>query len=41
MAGHAARGEIAVRIERIGLDDVPEAWQRQGTSPHAKLVIVP
>ena len=41
LAGHAARGEIAVRIERIGLDDVPEAWQRQGTSPHAKLVVVP
>ena len=41
MAGHAARGEITVRIERIGLDDVPEAWQRQGTSPHAKLVVVP
>jgi NADPH2:quinone reductase len=41
MAGHAARGEITVRIERIGLDDVPEAWQRQGSSPHAKLVVVP
>jgi NADPH:quinone reductase-like Zn-dependent oxidoreductase len=41
MAGHAARGELRVRIERIGLDDVPEAWQRQGTSPHAKLVVVP
>jgi len=41
MAGHAARGELRVRIERIGLDDMPEAWQRQGTSPHAKLVVVP
>ena len=41
LAGHAARGEIAVRIERIGLDDVPEAWERQGSSPHAKLVVVP
>jgi NADPH:quinone reductase-like Zn-dependent oxidoreductase len=41
MAGHAARGEITVRVERLGLDDVPEAWQRQGSSPHAKLVVAP
>lgn len=41
LAGHAARGELEVRIERIGLDDVPEAWERQGASPHAKLVVVP
>jgi hypothetical protein len=30
-----------VEIERLSLDDVPDAWRRQGTSPHAKLVIVP
>jgi NADPH2:quinone reductase len=41
MAAHAAAGDIRVEIERLGLDDVPEAWQRQGSSPHAKLVIVP
>jgi NADPH2:quinone reductase len=40
LAGHAARGEIRVAIERLALDDVPEAWQRQGSSPHAKLVVV-
>jgi len=41
MAAHAAAGDIRVEIERLRLDDVPEAWQRQGSSPHAKLVIVP
>ena len=35
LARHAAAGEIAVEIERIGLDDVPDAWQRQGSSPGA------
>jgi len=41
MAAHAAAGEIRVEVERLGLDNVPDVWQRQGTSPHAKLVIVP
>jgi NADPH:quinone reductase-like Zn-dependent oxidoreductase len=41
LASHALRGEIRVEIERLGLDDVPDAWQRQGTSPHAKLVVLP
>jgi NADPH:quinone reductase-like Zn-dependent oxidoreductase len=41
MAAHAAAGELTVPIERLALDDVPAAWQRQGSSPHAKLVIVP
>jgi NADPH:quinone reductase-like Zn-dependent oxidoreductase len=41
MAAHAAAGRLTVPIERLSLDDVPEAWQRQGSSPHAKLVIVP
>lgn len=41
MAAHAAAGDIRVEIERLSLDDVPDAWQRQGSSPHAKLVIVP
>ena len=41
MAGHAAAGELRVEIERLGLDDVPDVWQRQGSSPHAKLVIQP
>ncbi len=41
LAGHAAAGRIVVAIERLGLDDVPAAWARQATSPHAKLVIEP
>jgi NADPH:quinone reductase-like Zn-dependent oxidoreductase len=41
MARHAQAGELRVEIERLPLDDVPEAWRRQGSSPHAKLVIVP
>jgi NADPH2:quinone reductase len=41
MAEHAAAGRLVVEIERLGLDDVPAAWERQGSSPHAKLVIVP
>jgi NADPH2:quinone reductase len=41
MARHAAAGELRVEIERLGLDDVPDVWARQATSPHRKLVIVP
>jgi NADPH:quinone reductase-like Zn-dependent oxidoreductase len=41
MARHALAGEIRVEIERLGLEDVPDAWARQGASPHAKLVILP
>ena len=41
MAAHAAAGRIDVAVERFGLDDVPEVWARQATSPHAKLVIEP
>jgi NADPH:quinone reductase-like Zn-dependent oxidoreductase len=41
MVRHAAAGELRVAIERLSLDDVPDAWRRQGSSPHAKLVIAP
>jgi NADPH:quinone reductase-like Zn-dependent oxidoreductase len=41
MGRHAAAGDIQVEIERLRLDDVPDAWQRQASSPHRKLVIVP
>jgi NADPH:quinone reductase-like Zn-dependent oxidoreductase len=41
MAEHAAAGRLVVETERLSLDDVPAAWERQGSSPHAKLVIVP
>jgi NADPH:quinone reductase-like Zn-dependent oxidoreductase len=37
----ARDGELRVEIERLRLDDVPAAWERQGTSPHRKLVIRP
>jgi NADPH:quinone reductase-like Zn-dependent oxidoreductase len=41
MAGHAAAGRIKVEIDRFGLDDVPQVWERQQTSPNAKQVIEP
>jgi NADPH:quinone reductase-like Zn-dependent oxidoreductase len=41
MVEHAAAGELRVAIERLRLDDVPEAWQRLGSSSHAKRVVVP
>jgi NADPH2:quinone reductase len=41
MARHARDGELRVEVERLGLDDVPDAWQRQASSPHRKLVVVP
>lgn len=41
MARHARDGDLRVEIERLRLDDVPDAWERQGKSPHRKLVIRP
>jgi NADPH:quinone reductase-like Zn-dependent oxidoreductase len=41
MAEHAAAGELTVEIERLGLDDVPDAWRRQTSSPGRKLVFIP
>lgn len=41
MAAHAAAGRIQVPIERLPLDRVTEAWERQASGPHGKLVIVP
>jgi NADPH:quinone reductase-like Zn-dependent oxidoreductase len=39
---HAARGEITVDVERIALEDVGEAWERQRRAAGGpKLVIVP
>ena len=38
---HAMRGEIKVEIERLPLDAVADAWERQAESPHRKLVQVP
>jgi NADPH:quinone reductase-like Zn-dependent oxidoreductase len=41
MTRHALAGQLKVQIERLWLDDVPDAWQRQAKSPHRKLVILP
>jgi len=37
----AGRGEIEIDVERVPLDDIDQAWQRQQDGPEAKLVIVP
>jgi NADPH:quinone reductase-like Zn-dependent oxidoreductase len=41
MARHATAGELRVEVERIPLEDVEEAWEKQKASPHKKLVLVP
>jgi NADPH2:quinone reductase len=38
---HAMNGEIRVEIDRIPLEGVASAWERQAASPHRKLVLVP
>jgi NADPH2:quinone reductase len=38
---YALAGEIRVDVERVRLDDVPEAWERQAAGADAKLVVVP
>lgn len=41
LCGHASAGEIQVDTETLPLDGVAEAWERQASSPHVKLVLVP
>jgi len=41
LVGHAIAGEIVLEIERLPLNRVTEAWQRQAEGPGAKLVVVP
>ncbi|MGH2942459.1 MAG: quinone oxidoreductase family protein [Solirubrobacteraceae bacterium] len=41
MVEHAARGELTVEVEWMALDQAAEAWSRQRSSPHHKLVLVP
>jgi NADPH2:quinone reductase len=41
MAKHAAAGELSVEVERVPLEDVASAWERQRSSPGVKLVIIP
>ena len=38
---HAAAGRLSVDYEEIPLDRVAEAWERQASSPHVKLILVP
>jgi NADPH:quinone reductase len=38
---HAVAGAIRVDVERVSLDNVAEAWERQAAGAHAKLVVVP
>jgi NADPH2:quinone reductase len=41
MAEHARAGAIEVAVERLRLEDVPDAWERVTKSPRRKLVVVP
>ena len=41
MCEHAAAGRLEVDYETMPLDRVAEAWERQASSPHVKLVLVP
>lgn len=37
----AVRGDVAIDLERVPLEDVTSAWGRQADGPHRKLVLVP
>jgi NADPH2:quinone reductase len=41
MAEAAARGELRVESDPLGLDQVGEAWRRLGEGSHRKIVLVP
>lgn len=41
MCDHAAAGDLEVEYEEVPLDQVAEAWERQASSPHVKLILVP
>ena len=41
MCDHAAAGELEVEYEELALDQIGDAWERQASSPHVKLVLVP
>jgi NADPH2:quinone reductase len=41
MCEHAAAGRLKVEYEELPLDRVAEAWERQASSPHVKLILVP
>lgn len=41
MCEHSAAGRLKVGYETVPLDRVAEAWERQASSPHVKLILVP
>ncbi|MEO6796074.1 MAG: zinc-binding dehydrogenase [Candidatus Dormibacter sp.] len=41
MVGHAAAGRLQVDYETLPLEQAPEAWHRQATSPGRKLILLP
>lgn len=41
MCEHAAAGRLKVDHEEIPLERVADAWERQASSPHVKLILVP
>jgi NADPH2:quinone reductase len=41
LLGHAMADRIRLAVEKVSLESVTDAWQRQADAPHAKLVVVP
>ena len=41
LVDYATSGKLKVEVETLSLDAVAEAWTRQATSPHRKLVLTP
>jgi NADPH:quinone reductase len=41
MCDHAAAGELTVEYEELPLEQIADAWERQASSPHVKLILVP
>jgi NADPH2:quinone reductase len=41
MASHAAAGRLKVSYETMPLEQAPEAWRRQASSPGRKLIVIP
>jgi hypothetical protein len=41
MTRHAAAGDLRVDVERIPLEKVEEAWEKQKASPNHKIVLAP
>lgn len=41
LVDHAAAGRLAVDVQRVALEDVAEAWERQRAGAPCKLVLIP